>query len=181
MSLFALKPNWLLHARPNEKDGVDYFYISEENFKEKIKENAFLEWAQVHKNYYGTAISTIGAIQNDGHNILLEIDVQGVDTLRNMNFDGVFILILPPSIQELENRLRKRSTEAEEKIQARIEVGKFEITQYRLYDYVVTNHEVENTVKNILTIMKSEENRAARYVPESKDIADILGNQKAKF
>lgn len=160
--------------RPSEIDEVDYHFISEEDFKGRIEEGDFLEWAKVHDHLYGTALQPIYDLKNDGYDIILELDAQGAVTLRKTKEDGVFILMLPPSLQELENRLKKRSTESASEIQKRIEAGKFEISQSKIYDYVVTNHELEETVSVMLAILKAEKFRANRYRPTSPDIEIIL-------
>ena len=167
--------------RPTEKDGIDYFFISKDEFQKKIEQNAFLEWAKVHSNFYGTAKETIETLKKFGNDILLELDVQGVNFLKKVDFEAIFIFILPPSFEELKNRLTKRSTESPEKIEARIEVGKNEIRHYQLYDYIVTNHEIEETVEAVLSIMRAERNRMCRYVPTSKDIATAVNSQKVKL
>ena len=91
-----------------------------------------------------------------------------------MDFEGVYILILPPSIEELAKRLRKRGTETEESIERRIKTGKEEIKSYKKYDYVITNFEVEETVESILAIVRAEKSSVIRYVPTSEDIKDIM-------
>lgn len=160
--------------RKGETHGSDYHYISEKDFKEMTRRGEFLEWAKVHRNYYGTARSTVEAIRKNGDDILLELDVQGAKSLRQMNFQGVFIFILPPSLAELENRLKKRCTEPEDKIRERLDVGKHEISQYTLYDYVVTNYNAEEAADNILAIINSEKHRSTRYVATSPDIQSLL-------
>jgi guanylate kinase len=161
--------------RDGETDGVDYFFISKNEFDTKIDNKDFLEWAQVHTEYYGTSLASIEKPQQEGFDILLELDVQGVDSLRNMKFNGVYILILPPSIEEMTSRLRKRGTESEESIQRRTNTGKEEIKNYKKYDYVITNFEVEKTVESILTIVQAEKFRVSRYIPTSNDIKELLG------
>lgn len=152
-------------ARPEEVNGACYHFISEAEFKKKIDQNAFLEWAQVHNHYYGTALETLDSYINKGEDLLLDLDVQGVQSLRRMNFEGVFIFLLPPSLEELNNRLNKRGTESPEVIKQRIEVGKKEISQYQLYDYVVINNNLEETVTNLIAIIRAERCRSHRHNP----------------
>ncbi|MBT5470480.1 MAG: guanylate kinase [Nitrospina sp.] len=161
--------------REGEVEGVDYFFVSKETFETKKHNNEFLEWAQVHTEFYGTSLESIAKHQQKGFDILLELDVQGVASLRKMDFKGVFILILPPSIEEMANRLRKRGTEPEESIQRRLKTGKQEIKSYQTYDYVITNNEVEETVESILAIVRAEKSRVSRYIPTSDDIKELLG------
>ena len=160
--------------REGEFEGVDYYFITREEFKAKREKQYFLEWAQVHKNYYGTSFEAIEKHLQEGFDILLEIDVQGVNSLRRINFEGIYILILPPSIEEMTKRIRKRGTETEESIKIRVKTGKEEIKSYKIYDYVITNFKIEETVETILSIVRAEKARVARYVPPSKDIKEIL-------
>ena len=161
--------------RDGETVGVDYFFISRKEFETKRDNEDFLEWAQVHTEYYGTSFESIEKPQQEGFDILLELDVQGVDSLRNMKFNGAYILILPPSIKEMMNRLRKRGTETEESIEIRVNTGKEEIKNYKKYDYVITNFDVEETVESILAIVQSEKSRVSHYIPTSDDIKELLG------
>ena len=92
-----------------------------------------------------------------------------------MKFDGAYILILPPSIEEMTKRLRKRGTETEESIERRTNTGKEEIKSYKKYDYVITNFDIEETVESILAIVHAEKSRVSRYIPTSNDIKELLG------
>ena len=163
--------------REGEVDGVDYIFISKNEFKNKIKNNDFLEWAQVHDNYYGTSLESADTTINKGYDTLLEIDIQGVKSLRKMNYQGTYIIIFPPSIKELEVRLRKRGSDSEEKILQRVETGKKEIKKYKMYDYIVTNHVVEDTVNNLICIMQAEKFKTQHYLPNSPDIKLLLKDE----
>jgi guanylate kinase len=163
--------------REGEVDGVDYIFISKNEFKNKIKNNDFLEWAQVHDNYYGTSLESADTTINKGYDTLLEIDIQGVKSLRKMNYQGTYIIIFPPSIKELEVRLRKRGSDSEEKILQRVETGKKEIKKYKMYDYIVTNHVVEDTVNNLISIMQAEKFKVQHYLPNSPDIKLLLKDE----
>ncbi len=163
--------------RPTEAHGKDYYFVSEEEFNQKIKTNAFLEWAKVHNEYYGTSKHSIEKIQNDGYDVIIEIDVQGAEILRKMGFQGVYIFLLPPSLKELKNRLTKRSTETAEKIKQRMEVAEKEIAEYKNYFYIVTNFEVEDTVGKLSAIMQAEKQKMFRYVPTSPDLETIITPQ----
>lgn len=160
--------------REGESEGIDYYFVSQEEFEAKREKNDFLEWAQVHTEYYGTSFESIEKHRQKGFDILLELDVQGVGSLRKMDFEGIYILILPPSIEEMTKRLKKRGTETEESIERRIKTGKEEIKSYKNYDYVITNFEVEETVESILAIVRAEKSSVSRYVPTSEDIKEIL-------
>ena len=110
--------------RKGEKEGLDYTFISKQEFEEKIKSKDFLEWAQVHNFYYGTSFQAADTSLENGHDTLLELDVQGVESLRAMDYEGIYILILPPSVEEMQARLIKRGTESEDRIRQRVETGK---------------------------------------------------------
>jgi len=163
--------------REGEKDGTDYLFTSTEKFEEKIKNNDFLEWAKVHTSYYGTSLKSIETPKKKGNDILIELDVQGVESLRKMKYEGIYILILPLSITEMEARLRKRGTNSEESIKQRIETGKQEIKQYKMYDYVITNDVIEDTVNSILSILYAEKVKSAYYRPSSPDIEALFNDE----
>ena len=161
--------------RKGECQGVDYFFISKEEFESKKNNNDFLEWAKVHTEYYGTSFESIDKHRQNGFDILLELDIQGVNSLRNMNFEGIYIMILPPSIEEMAKRLKKRGTETEDDIERRLKTGKEEIKVYKKHDYVITNFDVEETVESILSIIRAEKSRVIRYIPTSEDIKELVG------
>ena len=160
--------------REGEVDGIDYIFISKKEFESKIKNNDFLEWAQVHGNYYGTSLESADTTINKGYDTLLEIDIQGVKSLRKMNYKGTYIIIFPPSVKELETRLRKRGSDLEDDIIKRVETGKKEIKEYKMYDYIVTNHIVEDTVNNITSILQAEKFKTQHYLPTAPDIKLLL-------
>jgi guanylate kinase len=142
--------------REGEEDGVHYHFISEDDFKAKIEKGVFLEWVKVHGAYYGTSLEEINRNKVEGINQILELDTQGVELLREKGFEAIYIFILPPSLKALEKRLIKRGTESKEKIKERMEVGKKEILKYEIYDFVVTNLVLEESVDLIKSIMKAE-------------------------
>ncbi len=160
--------------REGETDGQDYHFISTETFLEMTNRDEFLEWAKIHDRYYGTCRKNIEETLQKGKDLVLELDVQGVESLRTLKYQGVYIFILPPSMVELEKRLNRRGTEAGDQIQKRIEVGREEISKSHLYDYVVTNVNVDESVDTILAIIKAEKNRIMRYQPDCPEIRKIL-------
>ncbi len=141
------------NPRPGEKDGINYFFISREEFKKGIENNDFLEWAEFSGNLYGTRESYINDCLNQNKNVLLEIETQGALQVKAKMQEAVLIFIAPPSLEELEARLRGRHTETEEAIQKRLEFVKLEIENSKQYDYVVINDTVENAVNQILKII----------------------------
>jgi guanylate kinase len=160
--------------RENEIDGKSYFFISEKKFQTMRERGDFLEWAIFSDNYYGTSFESIKVSREKGHDVLLEIDAQGAETLRKLNYPGFSIFILPPSIKELTARLKNRGTESDEIINQRLEIGTREIKGCLEYDYILTNHTVEETVENIISIFNAEKLRTSRFVPESADIQALL-------
>lgn len=141
--------------RPNEIDGVNYFFISKENFEKNIKEDKFLEYAQFAGNYYGTKKKYINEKFEQGFNIILEIETQGALQVKEKMPDAVLIFIAPPSIEELEQRLRGRHTEDEATIQKRLAQVKTELERSQKYDYTVINDNILRAVEEIENIVKN--------------------------
>ncbi|HOL48198.1 MAG TPA: guanylate kinase [bacterium] len=141
-------------CRTNEIDGVDYFFISEKEFKEMIEKNELLEWAKVHNNYYGTPKDFVIKNLEAGKDVLLDIDVQGAEQVRQKTNDAIFIFIMAPSLEELERRLRNRKTDSEESIQRRLANAKKELEYKDKYDYIIINDIVEKAVNEIIEIIK---------------------------
>ena len=162
--------------RAGEVEGTDYHFITQKEFEKKIKDGEFLEWAKVFKNYYGTASESVDRHLIKGEDVLIELDVQGAQSLRNINYKAVFIFMMPPSLKELEARLNKRGTEPADKIQDRMKVSKKEIQQSMLYDYILTNIEKEETTNNLQSIITAEQLRKERHQPSSADIKTLIDN-----
>jgi guanylate kinase len=160
--------------RKNEIDGKDYFFISEKQFQTMKERGDFLEWAIFSDNFYGTSFESIKFSREKGHDVILELDVQGAQTLRKLNFSGISIFILPPSIKELTDRLKSRGTESDEIVNQRLEIGIREIKGCLEYDYIVTNHDVEETVEALISIVNAEKCRTSQFVPGSADIQALL-------
>lgn len=142
--------------RENETDGVEYYFCSDEEFSNAIKNNELLEWAEFATNKYGTPIKRLYEKLNEGKNVILEIEVVGaMDVMSKLNpeeYSSIFII--PPSIEELENRLRKRNTETLDKIKKRIKRAKVEITTTSNYDYVVLNDDATRAANEMIGIIK---------------------------
>ena len=135
--------------RGGEQDGVNYFFLSKEEFQKCVENNEFLEWAEFSGNYYGTKKAFVEKCLSRGENLILEIDTKGALNVKKLMPEATLIFIAPPSIEELEARLRGRHTETEEAIQKRLASIKSEIENSKHYDYVVINDTVENAVKRI--------------------------------
>ena len=149
--------------RPKEVPGKAYFFISRELFQKMIKEGAFLEWAEVYGNLYGTAKEPVLKALNQGRDILLDIDVQGAFQVREkLGPEAVLVFILPPSLEELERRLRARSTEDEATLKRRLEEAKREIAQAHRFDYLVLNDILEEALFRLRAILHAERQRTFR-------------------
>lgn len=143
--------------REGEVDGVNYHFISREDFSKKIEENAFIEYAEYCSNFYGTLKSEVDNKLEQGINVILEIEVQGAMKIRDIRPDAIFVFVAPPSINELRRRLKKRGTESDEVIEERISKAAGEIMLAEKYDYVVVNAALEDAVSDFLTIIRAEE------------------------
>ncbi|MEA1964982.1 MAG: guanylate kinase [Candidatus Aerophobetes bacterium] len=152
--------------RKNEIEGVDYYFVPREEFQKMIKENKFVEWAEVHGQLYGTPEKFLNEVIKDGgKDVLLEVDVKGgVEIKKEYPQQAVLIFLLPPSWKELKNRLSKRGAEDEGKVKKRIERAKEEVKYASYYDYIVINNEINETLKNLLVIIKAEHYRANRML-----------------
>lgn len=139
--------------REGEVHGVNYFFLSPNEFKECISNNEFLEWAEFSGNHYGTKKAFVNDCLNNGENLILEIDTKGALNVKKIMPEAELIFIAPPSVEELEARLRGRHTETEEAIQKRLASIKLEIENSKQFDYKVINDTVENAVKELEKIM----------------------------
>ena len=142
--------------RPGEVDGVDYYFVSKDEFLKNVKEGNLLEWTEYVGNFYGTPKNKVEEMRNDGKNVLLEIDVNGASNVLSKVDDAVSIFIAPPSMDELERRIRHRGTESEETIQNRIERARKELKFEKQYKYVVINNERDEAVDEIAELIKKQ-------------------------
>ena len=141
--------------RLGEKNGENYYFISDEKFKDMIDKKEFLEWAQFAGNYYGTPLSTVNEKIEMGFIVLLEIEVEGAKQIKEKFPESLSIFLLPPSKEELEKRIRNRGTEKEDAINKRLSRANFEIASSDKFDFVLINHDVNETVKGVFKIIKS--------------------------
>jgi len=142
--------------RPNEKDGVDYFFITEKEFLERIEKNEFVEWEKFYDYYYGTLKSQIDDNIKNGRHTVFEVDVKGAISIKKYYPEAVLIFIAPPSIEELKQRLIKRNTETEEDLKKRIERAEMELSFKDKFDYVVSNSDLEFAKKEVKKIIEKE-------------------------
>ena len=144
------------HMREGEIDGVDYFFKTKEEFEALIKDDQFIEYAQYVGNYYGTPVQYVKDTMEEGHDVFLEIEVEGAKQVRKKFPDALFIFLAPPSLDDLKERLVGRGTESDEKIQSRVNEARKEVEMMNLYDYVVVNDEVELAKNRIQSIVEAE-------------------------
>ena len=148
--------------RGAEQNGREYFFVSREEFRQMIREDQFLEYAVVFEtDYYGTACRFLDQAKNQGKDLLLDIDVQGAAQVKKKVREAVSIFILPPNRSELEQRLRSRGQDTEEKIQRRLEEARREIENYDKYDYILVNDHLDDSVKALEAILLSERQKRA--------------------
>ncbi|MGI6075610.1 MAG: guanylate kinase [Pyramidobacter sp.] len=140
--------------RAGEIDGVDYHFITEEQFLRRREAGEFLEWAGVHGHFYGTLVSDVQKALDDGHDILLEIDVQGALQVKNKMPDAVTIFVAPPSMKVLEERLRGRSTESEQDIALRLCNARREMEESTKYDFTVVNDDLDTAAGQLAGIVR---------------------------
>ena len=148
--------------RPGEVDGKEYYFISRDEFKAWIDDGKFLEFAEVYGNYYGTPLNKIEERLNRGEDILLEIDVQGALNVKRKVPEGVYIFLLPPSLEELKRRIEGRGTETPESLNRRLANAVAEIKIGRAYDYAVVNDSVDNAAAQIEAILAAERCKVER-------------------
>lgn len=148
--------------RENDVPNETYYFVSKEEFEQKIEEGAFLEYATYNGNYYGTPRDKIGDMLNGGKDVLLEIEIQGALKVKELVPDAIFIFILPPSMSELRRRLVNRGTDSMEKILDRFKTAYKEINEVTKYNYVVINDEIDKAVEKVHAILLSERCRVDR-------------------
>lgn len=150
--------------REGEKDGVDYFFVSKEDFEEDIKNGQFLEWAEVHGNYYGTSLKPINKAIDKGKLVIFDIDVQGHEIVRKkLNSVVTSVFITTPSLDVLEQRLNDRATDSAEVIEKRIANAKHEIKFFQKYDYFIVNDDLKKASKELVSIANITRSKASLY------------------
>lgn len=148
--------------RPGEKDGKEYFFVDKETFEGMIKEGAFVEWAHVYEDLYGTSFSSLHGQMESGVDVLLDLDTQGAGAIKAHFQDCLRIFLLPPSLEVLERRLKGRGTDDPGVIEARLKKAVEEIGRFTGYDYVVVNDELERAISDVQAIILSERCRVGR-------------------
>ncbi len=158
--------------RAGEQNGREYFFVSRAKFENMIRQDDFLEYAEVFGNYYGTARSFLSLPEQEGKDLLLDIDVQGAAQIKSKISEAVSIFILPPNRQELEKRLRTRSLDAEAVIQRRLVTASREIENYEKYDYILVNDDLDESVDALKSILLAERRRRSGAQGQRQKSAD---------
>lgn len=161
--------------RPNEIEGVHYYFRTLEQYQDMIAKGEFLETASVYCNYYGTPKAPVLEILSKGQDVMFEIDTLGAEQIRKKYPKSITIFIMPPTFKELEKRLRGRGTESEEAIKRRLGLARSELAKYRLFDYMVFNDEVENAVSSVIAIIDAEKSKTQRNM---QTINKLLNQEK---
>jgi guanylate kinase len=161
--------------RPGEVDGRDYHFVGDATFDEMIADGAFLEWAHVFGHRYGTLKSEVMKVIEGGRDVLLDIDWQGTQQLKQVDPDIVRVFILPPSMEELERRLRNRRTDSDEVVRRRMDRAAAEISHWAEYDYVLINNDAEKCRELAHNILKAERLKATRRVFLHDFVRELIG------
>ena len=148
--------------REGEVDGKDYFFKTTDQVKDMIFRGELLEYAQVYGNYYGTPKPYVKSLLNEGKDVLLEIDIQGALQIKKVFPDGVFVFVIPPSLEELRARIYKRGTDSEDVIEKRLKAATGELSYASKYDYIIVNDVAEIATKRVMTLLEAERYRAGR-------------------
>ena len=159
--------------RPSEVNGEDYHFVSRAKFHDMVTQEAFAEWAEVHGNFYGTALATLVDARATGVDLLLDIDCQGALTLKERFEGGVYVFILPPSLKELRRRLEGRSSDAPDVIERRIKRASEEIREARWYDYIVINDNLENATSDLCAIVLAQFRKSFRMLGQVAKLFEI--------
>jgi len=164
-------------ARVGERDSVDYNFISRDRFDAMVREGAFLEWADVFGNCYGTSAADTDALLAAGKDVMLVIDVQGARQVRSRGIETVSVFVLPPSAAVLEQRLRGRSKDSEDQIRKRLEVACREVSDFAQYEYVVVNDELDTAVSRLEAIVLAERARVKVMRHQTEQIIDTFNGR----
>jgi guanylate kinase len=151
--------------RPGEQDGREYFFVSPETFDNYVASGAFLEWAWVHEQRYGTLRSQVDEGTAAGYDMLLTIDVQGAENLRAAQMEARYVFVLPPSWATLKARLQQRGSEDQDVRMRRLMAARQELRQYTAYDYAITNDQLDTATEALRAIILAERQRIGRVVP----------------
>jgi len=167
--------------REGEINGRDYFFVTDEDFKTRIANNEFLEYATVHGNYYGTSKALVDSHIAEGKDVILEIDVQGAKIVLKKMPQAVSIFIMPPSFEALSYRLTTRATETSEQLSLRLNNSFDEVREYEDFEYVVINDEIDSATKRLESIILAERQKRVRQMDAIKDILNSFNASKQRI
>lgn len=158
--------------RDGEVDGREYFFVTQAQFSQMVERNEFLEWARVHSHLYGTSRNQVARDVSLGRDIVLEVDVQGAASIRNLIEDAVSVFILPPSLEVLRERLIARGTDSEEDLAVRLRNAPQELKAYRTFDYVIINDDAEIASAKLIAIIEAERTRLSRQEQKIRRVVE---------
>ncbi len=164
-------------ARPGEQDGVQYHFVDRARFEQLVREQAFLEWAEVHGDLKGTSLAELERAQAEGLDLLLDLDVQGAEQVRRRYPQAVTIFVLPPSFAELERRLRGRGQDREEVIRRRLRNARDEMRRFAEYDFVVVNDDLERCAGDLVALVRAARLRRSRMEPVARQVLATFETQ----
>jgi guanylate kinase len=156
--------------RGTEQDGVEYFFVTEESFQQSVEADKYLEHAGIYGKHYATPRKYVDDLRAQGRDVILEIDIQGAEQVRARCDDGIFIFIMPPSLEELKRRIAQRATETPEQIAVRMASAEHEMEEFVHYDYVVVNADKEVAAAEVAAILTAEKCRVAQQTATVKEI-----------
>lgn len=166
--------------RGTEKDGVEYCFVDRNAFQLLIRDDAFLEWAEVHNNYYGTSRKFVDDVLRSGDDVILDIDVQGAQTIRTKRRDTISVFVMPPSYKVLRERLEQRSLDVGVVIEQRLKRACNEIRCYEEYDYLIVNEDLDESIKELEAIISGNRCRKASRIETAKLVLDTFGGIDAE-
>ncbi|MDE6200971.1 MAG: guanylate kinase [Clostridiales bacterium] len=156
--------------RPGEVEGVNYFFRTEEQYQQMIAAGEFLETAEVYKNFYGTPKAPVFENLGKGYDVLFEVDVHGVKSIKKKYPEAIAIFVMTPDFETLEKRLRDRGTETEDKISIRLGAARRELSEYKLFDYIVFNDQLDVAVQEVLDIVTAEKRKIKNNMARIKSL-----------
>jgi guanylate kinase len=154
------------HPRPGEKDGREYFFVTEKKFRSMVQAGDFAEWAEVHSHLYGTSRQALDQMVSNGIDVILDIDTQGAKQIKKTYAKAMFLFILPPSFAVLEERLRNRRSDNGEEIKKRMRRAHEEIKEYAMYDYIIVNRDFDRALDELRSIIVAERCRTRMADPQ---------------
>ena len=166
--------------RGAERDGVEYFFVSRDEFQSLINGGELLEWAEVHGNLYGTSRRFVDDLLQEGDDVLLDIDIQGAHIIRQKRADAVGIFIMPPSFQILRERLLRRKLDDGIVIEKRLKIACKEIVHYREYDYLIINEDLGSSIQELQSIILGLQCRTAARIDRAKSVIETFGGIDAE-